>query len=240
MTDNIIPIQQIVNASLTEERKDPYEINSWHSSKIGRCLRGVYLERLGIKPDEEFDERTLRVFDVGKILEKWFIDRIKKNKEIKIETQVRVESKELDLSGYVYFVAEYEGMKRVYEVKSKHSRAFWYMRDKGEGAMRQHMYQIWIYLYLSGIKDGSIVYISKDDLSLLEYPVSLENEELKKEVLDRISLLNECWKNRTFPPMAEKKSWQAKYCRWHKTCQEIEKSQQTGVDAFLKSRNYKR
>ncbi|MCP3684603.1 MAG: hypothetical protein GY861_18200 [bacterium] len=231
----MIPIQQIANDTLIANRRQSYEVKSWHASKLGKCLRGIYLDRLGIEPDKPFDPRTLGVFSAGTLFEDWYVSLLKAP-GLTIETQVRVKDDDLNVSGYIDFIAEYKGEKRVYEIKTKHTKSFWHMKKAGVGAMKQHQYQLWIYLYLTQIKEGSVIYISKDDAAVLEYPISLDDEELRDEVLGQLKILNECWKNGTFPPMAEPSSWQSKYCRHHKTCREIEKAEFKTVDAFLKSR----
>ena len=216
-----IPVQEILNKTIREGR-EKREITSWQVSKLGSCLRGIYLERLGVKPDREFDDRTLRVFNVGKMFEDWFISLLGQ-KGLKAETQVRVEDLELNVSGYADLVAEYKGEKKVYEIKTKHSNAFHYMRKEGK-PMRQHQYQSWIYLYLLGIKEGAIIYLSKDDLSILEYPVFLNDKSIEDEITKELFLLNWAWqkKDPTLLPLPEEE-WKGRYCRFHKSCIALDK-----------------
>ena len=97
------------------------------------------------------------------------------------------------------------------------------MEKKGD-ANQNHRMQLWIYLYELGIKEGSIFYISKDDMSISEYPVFLNDKKLEKEVFNELKILNNCWKKKILPPLAPAGSWQAKYCRWHKKCLEFEEA----------------
>lgn len=216
-------IQRLINEAV--RRDSEFQPTSWNISKLGSCLRGVYFERLGVKPTKEFDDRTFRVFSVGKILENWVVDLVAGSGKVKVETQGRVENKEYDVSGYWDLLIEIEGRKILYEIKSKHSRAFWHMDRNGEGANYQHKLQLWTYLWLTGIEEGRILYISKDDLAILEYPVRRSNKKLEKEVMRELTLLNEAWKKKdpTLLPLPESKSWQARYCRWHSYCKEAEK-----------------
>jgi len=172
----------------------------------------MYLERKGIIPDEDFDERTLRVFSVGNIFEDWVVDTIKATGK-EVETQVRVEDKKLGVSGKIDLKMD----NVLYEIKSKHSKAFWYMLKK-DAPMQQHEEQLWTYLYLTNIEKGYIVYVSKDDLAIQEYPVYLENEDIKNSVFTQLKVLNLAWKKELPPPPPEKDTWQSKYCRWHKQC----------------------
>lgn len=214
----MINIQQIINQQVAGIRDKDRKIEHWHPSKLGQCPCGTFLERLGVPPDSEFDERTLRVFDVGHLFENWIIDLISKEKGLKLEKQVRVEDKKLDVAGFADLLIKQGREKRLYEIKSKHSRAFWYMFNEGEGANRHHEMQLWLYLKLLKMKEGSILYVSKDDLTLLEFTVRLDNKQLEKEVMSELKMLNDCWKNELLPIPAPAGSWQAKYCRWHKQC----------------------
>jgi len=216
----MIPIQNIINQAVRSRKRKKKEITSWHISKIGSCMRGTYLERLGVKPDKEIDDRTLRVFDLGNKVEDWVVDLISSQDGVKIETQTRVEDKKLGVSGYSDVIIKYKGDRVLYEIKSKNSRAFSWMDKKGEGANRHHEYQTWMYLRLLGIEKGNIIYISKDDMRVLEYPVLLSNESLEQEVMSWLNSMNKAWKSKDISllDLPEKDSWQAKYCRFHKTC----------------------
>jgi len=220
----MIPIQDIINKKIIEARESrDREVKHWHCSKLGQCLRGVYFERLGVKPDKEFTERELRVFDVGKMFENWIIGLIDKQEGVEMETQVKVLDEELDISGMADLVISYDKTKKVYELKSKHSRAFWYMADKKEGANRQHEYQLWTYLKLLGVEEGSILYVSKDDLAMMEFPVLLSDKKLEEEVMNEVNLLNRAWKEKdpSILPLPNGKSWKSKWCRYHSNCLKV-------------------
>lgn len=218
----MIPIQNLVNKTLRDRQdsRDPKPIVSWHCSALGGCLRGVYLKRQGKLPDMPLDDRTLRVFDMGNKIEDWIVDLIDSQEDIKVETQVRIEDLDLNVSGYADLVVKYKGEKEVLEVKSKNSKAFWWMDKKKQGAQRHHMQQLWMYLYVLNIDKGRIIYVSKDDSAILEYPVFLNDASLKKEVMDQLELLNKAWKAQdiTLLPLPEKGSWEEKYCSFHHQC----------------------
>lgn len=210
-------IQNILNEQLQRE-KQKREIKSWHPSKLGSCLTGAYLERLGVPPDEEFDDRTLRVFSVGKHVEDWFVGLIERS-GAKIEKQVRIEIPEFDVTGYADLVIETPAGRMPYEIKSKHSKSFWYMEKKGLGAAIQNRMQLWVYLYCLRLEEGRLLYFSKDDLTIAEYPVFLNDTELAKLVTDELEILNRAWKEKLPPPpIVDEKDWRTRYCRWHKKC----------------------
>ena len=98
----IFSLEDLINQEVNKH--EDHKVKSWNASKLGSCLTGIYLERLGVKPDVEFDNRTLRVFSAGKIFESWVTELIHDQPGQTVERQVRVEIPELDLTGYADLV----------------------------------------------------------------------------------------------------------------------------------------
>ena len=147
-------------------------------------------------------------------LEDWVKDKLEKS-GIKFLDQTRIEIPKLNVTGYSDFVVEIDGKKMVVELKSKHSRAFWYMTKSGTASYHQKM-QLWTYLYALNIEEGRLVYISKDDLAIQEYIIKLNDEDLKKSVLEEFGILNRAWKEELPPePTKDKKDWRYKYSSMH-------------------------
>lgn len=203
-------IEQLINQALQPKEKRP--INSWHPSALGSCLTGAYLNRLGVEPDKELDERVLRIFSVGKQFEDWLVNLIKESGAT-IETQKRIEWPEMDVTGYVDLIID----EMPVEIKTKHSKSFWYMTK--QGAPRQNQMQLWVYLKVLNVKVGRLVFLSKDDLAVQEYPVYLEDEQLANEVINELTILNRAWEEKLPPPPIEDpKDWRYKFCRFHLQC----------------------
>lgn len=207
---NNMSIEQLINEALRPKEKRP--INSWHPSALGSCLTGAYLNRLGVEPDKELDERVLRIFSVGKQFEDWLVNLIKESGAT-IETQKRIEWPEMDVTGYVDLIID----EMPVEIKTKHSKSFWYMTK--QGAPRQNQMQLWVYLKVLNVKVGRLVFLSKDDLAVQEYPVYLEDEQLANEVINELTILNRAWEEKLPPPPIEDpKDWRYKFCRFHLQC----------------------
>jgi len=214
-----LSIQTILKEELDKERsKEKKLATSWHPSSLGSCLTGAYLARIGIPPDIEFDDRTLRVFSMGRHIEDWLIELIEKS-GTKVERGVRIEWPEVNVTGYVDLIIEDEkGNKLPYEIKSRNSRSFWYMEKQGQGANRQHEMQLWTYLHCLKLEEGRLIYCSKDDLSLLEFIVRHDDVSIKEEVTEELEILNRALKENLPPKPSEEVNWKQKYCRWHKQC----------------------
>lgn len=216
-------VQNEIDAVLmVRQEKDERKKTSWSPTDLGKCLSGVYYKRLGIKPDKEPDGRKLRVFAVGKYSEDWVVS-VLKEKHPEIQTQARIEIPEWDCTGYADAVLYDE----ILEFKTQHSKSFWYMTKGGGGANIQHRMQIWTYLKALNKERGRIIYISKDDNAIQEYPVFLNSEELAEKVANEFVILNKAWKEQKPPEPAPaiirengkcKLNWICSYCDTHKTC----------------------
>jgi CRISPR/Cas system-associated exonuclease Cas4 (RecB family) len=212
-----IPLQNMLNDELRKGRENREQKN-WYASSLGSCLRGQYISRLNIIP-KEFDDRTLRVFKCGNIFEEFIINLLKGRTDIQIETQTRLEVPEFDAVGKPDLIITYNGERKVYEIKSKHSAGFKYIPQE------QHRQQIWFYLYALKISEGNLVYVSKDDLRIAECPIRFDDKELSDSVIKEFNVLNEAWsaKDIELLPLPEKNAWQSKYCQFHDYCVEPEK-----------------
>jgi hypothetical protein len=211
MIEELITAQIKEKNSLKNKKREGKE-RTWYASSLGSCLRGQYFQRLGVEIPE-FSDRELRVFDVGNKFEDWLIELIKKSGK-EIQAQDRLYSKKWDISGRPDLIMD----GKVYEIKSKNSKAFWYMTKEGK-PMRQHEQQIWFYLKMLDLPVGNIVYLSKDDLAIQEFEVRLDDKELEKEVVKQLVLLNRAWKEQdpSILPLPNETDWQAKFCRCHLT-----------------------
>jgi hypothetical protein len=220
-------IQSLVAATLQKqhdaEAKPP--TGYWRSSSLGSCLCGAYLARQGKAADEPFDDRTLRVFSLGHFAEDWLLDLVSRSLPAgyAMDRQLEYKSRDGTLVGhYDARVTTAEGVPLVYELKSCHSRKFWYMVNQGRGADVHHKMQLWSYLWMSGVAEGRIVYVSKDDLCLQEYPVFWSDEGLRKLVEDELATLNQAWALQVAPdPVLDPKDWRYRYCRYHRQCTAI-------------------
>lgn len=224
----MLGVQDLINKAIKDERKAK-EQRHWYISRLGACPTGQYLERSGKDPDQPFDDRTLRVFNVGNVFEGWIVRLLESQPTLSLETQVPVEDQVRDISGYADFVVTFNQTPIVYEIKTVHSGAFWWMFKGGmkygkshepTGPKRQHMIQLWWYLKLLNIPMGVLMYVSKDDLTIKECPVMLNDKELEQEALTTLSILNKAWADKeppTFVP-TEENEWWNKYCSYHKQC----------------------
>lgn len=230
-------IQKLIDDVLLERERSKGigTVDHWRCSGLGTCMRGRFLYRLlpdfGIRPTP--DARTLRVFEVGNQLESWLIEILKSHPDYDlVGTQVEVYNPALNLKGHMDVLLRNKKTGKLFaiECKSKHSKSFWYMDKKGEGAQIHHKYQLHSYMFMYGnerIEEGAIVYISKDDMAILEYPVYRDDQQLYDAWKTEIETLNDCWDRQIAPPQSEEGSWNERYCEYCKLgiCQKLDDKQ---------------
>jgi hypothetical protein len=212
-------IQSLVDIHVSS--REQKKITSWQASQVGGCLSGVFLARLGVKPLEDITPQVMRKFHCGNLFEEYIVERVKKANLCEVETQVRVENPELGVTGYADMVLNWDNYKEVIEVKSQHSKSFWYMIKKGQGAYEHHMMQLFLYMITLKVDKGRLVYVSKDDLTIQEFPYHIDDSIMQKvatTTLNNLDILNEALRTNVMPAPAPEGSFQAKYCRFHAYC----------------------
>lgn len=83
----------------------------------------------------------------------------------------------------------------VYEIKSVNSQVFWAKKDYLSDAYPQHQLQCFAEMKATNLPEGRIFYISKDDLTVAEFPLYLDdpnlNERYEKDVTEMTKYINE-------------------------------------------------
>lgn len=214
-----------------------------HVSSLTRCLRGVVHEMLGHKEDEGTEDsgRQLGIFKAGNLFEDFVVEGLG-DRVISRQTEYKYQYKNITLVGRDdgEFIFDTEGNTRLLECKSVHSDSFWHKNKEGMLAAYQNQVQIQTYMWLrrelfNDKKDGYLVYISKDDCTIVGIPVKYNPriiEECVKPVLD---LLSEAYEKEDpmLAPTPEmvvykedrrqfQKNWLCTYCKYHNQCESPE------------------
>jgi hypothetical protein len=226
-------IQQTIDTylkKLNDERATRQRSGKWNPSQFGRCFRLQYFSRKNIQPTNPPDDRMLRVFSAGNLFHKYVQDILRQNDKednigiIDIEKKVETE----DTFGFADIVTTEE----VVDLKSQHSKSFWYMKKEIEfldEEKPQDILQVTWYAINLDKPFARIVYISKDDLCMNEYLIPI-TETRKENVSNELKKLNTFWQEEKTPPAEarcykDKKTGKYKeceYCNWKNLCSEIE------------------
>lgn len=216
------PIQDMINKALV--RKERERSGKWSPSSFGKCYRAQYWNRKDEPKSNPPDERTLRVFKCGDLFEDFVAGLIMKDNHC--EQQVLIETD--DVKGFADFVFENE----VTDIKSQHSKSFWYMAKYKNDDIKKDKYPNWLQVgyYARELKKEfmRLVFISKDDLCIKEFVQKLDDywlAEIEKELIT----LRGLWSKQGLPPAKPRCEprkdgtyWECDYCNWKDKCKEIE------------------
>jgi hypothetical protein len=221
-------IQELIDKALI--RPGRVRSGCFSPSSFGQCFRQQYWNRKDEPKSNPPDERSLRVFAAGQLFHNFVQDIMRKDNtfecEIKIDTQP-------DILGFADMVGENE----VIDIKSQHSKSFWWMTKKNAD-IKKEKYSNWLQVgyYARELKKKfmRLVFVSKDDLCIQEYVQPLDNY-WEQEIETEIVTLRNLWRMDVLPsakprcdPKTNKKTqgvtyWQCTYCAFETKCHQIEK-----------------
>ena len=93
--------------------------------------------------------------------------------------------------------------KIIYEIKSVNSLAFWNKKDYLGDAYPHHKAQCFGYLKANNIPEGRVLYVSKDDLMVAEFPVLLNDKKMDQEFGKDLREMTYFFTNKIEPPKPE-------------------------------------
>ena len=201
-------IDEVLKKESERERKPS---GKFSPSRFGRCYRFQYWKRKGEKESNLPDDRALRVFKVGNI----FHDFVEGFMDGDYEKEVRIETE--DILGYADLIGKDEAV----DIKSQHSKAFWYMEKEGNDIAKEK-YTNWLqvawYAWTKAKEWCRLVFVSKDDLCIKEYtmPTAKWISELEKE----LATLRKHWVKQELPPALPRAygGKECEYCSYRDRC----------------------
>ena len=154
----------------------------FYPSMLGNpCDRYLYLAYNGKLGDQVIAAKTARIFDHGGSLEV----RMKKYFErtgIYLASEQSVKLPNPPISGRYDFLLKHEEHNRILlELKSINDKGFSALIDLPKP---EHLLQLQIYLNLTGIDNGVVLYENKNDQALKAFKV-IRNEKTWNEVIER-------------------------------------------------------
>jgi len=218
-------IQEILDAELSSKEK--HQSSGLISpSALGQCYRRVWWARKNETPSNPPDNRTLRVFAMGHMVEKFVVDNLLKRYP---DWQTQVEVTHDDVHGYADIVSPDEVM----DVKSQHSRKFWWnTKEMQAGKDIRDMFmnnwlQVMTYAWYLNKPKARLIFVSKDDLCIQEY--SLDCDDYWKGLIDEeLTKIRYYCGNKTIPPATprlyggEETKKECEYCQYKDLCKEKE------------------
>ncbi len=216
-------IQELIDKALV--RKPRERSGKYNPSSFGMCYRQQYWNRKDEPQSNPPDARALRVFKAGQLFHDFVQGILIDKHELVFATDVKVESD--DVLGFADMVSDNE----VIDIKSQHSKSFWWMKKKNCD-IKEEKYSNWLQVlyYARELKKdfGRLVFISKDDLCIQEYVQPLDYY-WRNEISTELVKLMAYWLNEILPPAEPRckpnkkgEYWHCNYCNWKDKCAEIE------------------
>jgi len=225
---NITKLLDDNTKKIDKENERRVRSGKFSPSMLGRCYRAQYWNRKDETVTNPPDMRTKRVFQAGNLFHKFIQDLIP---EGQVEVQVDTEH----VGGRADIVTDDE----VIDIKSQHSRSFWYMQKKKEESETQFMdrireekapnlLQVAFYATILKKPNMRIAFVSKDDLCITEFV--FKTEEFKALLDSEIQILINFWEENKLPKAnprcyMDKKTGKSKectFCSWRNRCKEEE------------------
>lgn len=209
---------QILDDYLQENRRELKPSEHFRVSDMGKCMRMRFWKRQG-KKGIEIEPRVLRIFEIGTIVHE-------RMREILEEKNVLVSAEEtIELNG---FQGHYDGIIRLKdglalcELKTVHSGKFSYLLNSNQ---RDEHYEAQLMTYMKilregdypQLRDGRLIYLSKDDLRIAEFGFTW-SEKWDKKITEEMEQLNQYWADDELPPAQPPQKWMCKYCPYRGEC----------------------
>ncbi|MDD5148445.1 MAG: PD-(D/E)XK nuclease family protein [Candidatus ainarchaeum sp.] len=214
----MIDFNKMIERHLEREHK-PKNIGRYYPSEIGGCMRKTWYS---YKYPQQIDIELAKIFEVGNIVHGFVVEVLKseKNKDIellKTEMPFKIELEDFVISGRIddLILIKENGKSILIEVKSTKSLDF--VKKAGES----HAMQLMLYMHATGIHNGVVLYVDKNNLQSKVFEVPYSEKE-SMEILQRFKNLHSYLKNGLLPIAEAKKSaeksWLCKFCEYSEKC----------------------
>ncbi len=212
----MIDFNKLIDNHLVREHK-PKQIGRYYPSEIGSCMRKTWFS---YKKPKQIRAELLRIFEAGNMLHEFVAEVIKseKNPEVELvkeEMPIKLEEQDFIVSGRVdnIILAKIDNKQVLVEVKSTK-----FLKEKPS---EENVMQLQFYMHVTGIHQGMLLYIQKDNLQTRSFDVAYDKGHAE-EIIQRFRLLDKCLKLDELPPPEAKfnpnMDWMCDYCDYREEC----------------------
>ena len=179
-------IIETIDSYLKTRPKDKRAKNCFHPSSLHKSAKELYHLYLEGDNNQEFEPRIKRIFDNGHAVH----DRLQtylKNADVLLQAEVPVESQEYEIIGHTDGILLIGDLKGILEIKSMNANTFYSTYEP----KTEHLIQVNIYMFCTGIERACLLYECKDDQALKEFYVK-QDKEILNPILEKIQYVQEC------------------------------------------------
>jgi len=219
----MIDFDKMVDEHISREHR-PKQIGRYYPSEVGNCLRKLWYS---YKYPQEIDSDLRKIFEAGNIIHGFVVEVLKseKNKDVKLvksEMPFKIDAKDFVVSGRVDDLVFVKVLEKNVLVEVKSTKDVSSIKTP----QTNHVMQLTFYMYATGVHDGVILYIDKNNLKSKVFEVKFDHKK-GNEIFDRFIFLHEHLKKDELPESEAKKvkdmSWMCKFCEYREKCDNSEK-----------------
>lgn len=228
----------IIFQSVEESAK--HSGGKFYPSSVGKCLKAIVYQMNGVQAGQ-IEPRALSIMSNGTA----FHDRMEhtiKQAGIMVASELPLKNPELLISGRLDLIIKnfedhkpnkniiklasddgtvvYEGPSNdvlIVELKSINDKGFQYLQKKNE-PKEEHVQQLQLYMHMTGIHRGLLLYENKNDQTLMDFWVDYD-KYIADAVMLKIKKAAYYYKNGKYPNRDyQKDSFQCKYCNYRSIC----------------------
>ncbi|MEM7825002.1 MAG: PD-(D/E)XK nuclease family protein [Candidatus Aenigmatarchaeota archaeon] len=213
----------MIDSYIAREHR-PKQIGRYYPSEVGNCMRKVWYS---YKYPQEIEPDLRKIFEVGNIMHGFVMEvlRSTRNKEVEVlksEMPFRIDKKDFVISGRVddLILVRESGRTLLVEIKS----------SKDVSRIKQpqsnHIVQLMFYMFASGVHNGIILYIDKNNLQSKVFDIEYSERKARK-IDDRFAMIHQSLKEEKLPVDEARRTkdmkWMCKFCEYKEKCDKNEK-----------------
>ena len=200
----MIGVKDLVDKYLGDEATKKREekivpMNVFYPSSAGQCIRKQWHEK---KNPPVFPANVYKIFLVGNLTHDWLQSKIFTTGQS--EVPMKWTDGEVSFSGRVDCIYD----DRILEFKTIKDLGYVQSKPKPE-----HVAQINMYMHATGIHQGTIVYVTKNEIDILEHDVEYDESLYNDTVKGFKKLYKYLVQNKEPKPAKCISPWSCEYCR---------------------------
>lgn len=199
------------------------QVGRYYPSEIGGCMRKVWY---GYNYPQKTQPELLKIFEMGNMVHDFVVNVLKseKNADVQLlqsEFPLKIEQPDFVISGRVDDLVLVKTSGKTFVVEVKSTKSIDYVNEASEA----HVMQLQLYMHATGIHNGIVLYVDKNNLQSKQFEVPYDESKVK-EILDRFSQLHRLLSSSLLPideaKKDVKKQWMCRFCDYADKCEKNE------------------
>ena len=182
-------IIQAIDTHLQNRERDKRAIHCFHPSSLHKSVKELLKIYYEGDTNTAFPARILRVFDNGHGVHER-LQRYLMAIGILLQAEVPIENADFEIKGHTDGIVQINGVKGILEIKSMNASGFYSLYAPKD----DHLIQVNIYMFCTGIERAVLLYECKDNQELKEFYCK-QNADILNSVLTKIRKVQALIKN---------------------------------------------